>query len=124
MASSIRVARSANCSRKSGKCRDCAASTASSINSSPCRDIGSGDSALARFGVRRCDGLVFILRIDDGQALGVSSCESPLFLNPTGESQGESIAWQYDVAKSPISADLPILSSSQPETLTYGVPPA
>src|SRR5258708_10770466 len=95
MASSIRVARSANCSRKSGKCRDCAASTASSINSSPCRDIGGTDSALARCGVGRGDVLGLVLRIDDGEAFCVSSCESPLFLNPTGESQCESIAWQH-----------------------------
>ena len=36
--------------------------------------------------------------------------------NPTGESQCESIAGQYHVAKSPIAAALPILSASQPET--------
>src|SRR6266853_4058193 len=114
MASSIRVARSANCSRKSGKCRDCAASTANSINSSPCRDIGSGDSVLARCGVGRCDVLAFILRIDDGEALCVSTCESLLFFNPTGESQCESIAWQVGCCEiAYIDRVLPGLPSSQ-----------
>src|SRR5260370_28494179 len=56
--------------------------------------------------------------------LSVSSCEPPLFLNPTAESPCESITWQRGVAKSPISTVIPFLSSSQPETLTYGVPPA
>src|SRR5258706_16325375 len=106
MASSIRVARSANCSRKSGKCRDCAASTANSINSSPCRDIGSADSVLARCGVGRCDVLAFILRIDKGEA-SVSICEPQLLPYPTGESQYESIAREHGVAKSPTSTGAP-----------------
>jgi len=42
--------------------------------------------------------------------------------NPTGESQCESIAGQYHVAKLPIVASLAILSASQPETSACRVP--
>jgi hypothetical protein len=44
--------------------------------------------------------------------------------NPTGESQCESIAGRYHVAKSPIAAVLIILSASQPETSARRVPSA
>src|SRR6266850_2466260 len=114
MASSIRVERKANCSRKPGRCRDCAASTASSINSSACFGVAWCSSALPRWRTGGCDGLVFILRIEGG--VRRLKLRGPAHSNPTGESQSESIAAQYRVAKSPIATPLPILSLSQPET--------
>jgi hypothetical protein len=64
-----------------------------------------------------CGVLFFVLRIEEREAPSVSSCEALALLNPTGESQGESIARLHRVAKSPTPAALPVLSSSQPETL-------
>src|SRR5260370_41768190 len=99
VACSIRVERSAKWCRKSGRCRDCAASTASSINSSACLDIDRWGSALPRGGVRCCDGLVLILRIDVREAPRVSSCEALLYPNPTGDAQCESIPGEHQVSK-------------------------
>jgi len=47
------------------------------------------------------DSLVFVLRIDKGEAPRVSKWESLLLPNPTGESQCESIAGPHPVAKLP-----------------------
>src|SRR5260370_31601329 len=120
-ASSIRVARNAYCSRKSGRCRDCAASTASSINSSAFLDNPSWNSALPRLVLGTADGSVFILRIDERESPRVSTSEPLLLLHPTGESQCESIACRHAVAKSPTRPALPILSPSQPETTGFRV---
>src|SRR5216684_3738988 len=117
----MRVERCANCSRKSGRCRDCAASTASSINSSACLDIDTERFALPRGTVGRGDDPVFILCIDEREKRRVSSCEPLLSSNPTGESQCESIARQYFVANSPTVGDAANLSPSQPETSTFRV---
>src|SRR5882724_10526578 len=122
MASRIRVARNAYCSRKSGRCRDCAASTASSINSSAFFDNPSWNSALPRLVAGTSDGLVFILRTDERELLRVSTCEPLLLLHPTGESQCESIACPCVVAKSPTRAVHRILSPSQPETTAVPSP--
>src|SRR6266699_3938663 len=83
MASSMRVERSANCSRKSGRCLDCAASTASSINSSACLDNGGANFTRPRPVLGGGDTLDFILRIDEeenGQASQLASRCSPLTL--------------------------------------------
>jgi len=63
LAFSMRVARPANRCKNSGRCRDCAASTASSINSSARRTAGREDSALARRCVTRREAIVFGPRI-------------------------------------------------------------
>jgi len=51
-------------------------------------------SALARWRVAACDGLVFILRIDDRWASGVSSCEA--LPNPT-------LPGSLNLSQSPVS---------------------
>src|SRR5438105_3688663 len=119
MASIIRVERRANCSRKSGRWRDCAASTASSINSSACLDVVGDESTLPRRVVECRDSLALILRIDRGEAPRVANWEALLLSNPTGESQCESIAGPHRVAKSPIAVVLSNLFPSQPETSAW-----
>jgi len=51
-------------SRKSARFLDCAASTASSINSSAWLDFGRASFALPRSEVDRCDVLAFVLRME------------------------------------------------------------
>jgi len=69
------------------------------------------------------DSLVFILRIDKGDAPRVSNWEALLLPNPTGESQCESIAGPRRVAKSPTAVVLPNLFPSQAETIVGSTKP-
>src|SRR6266478_9004834 len=100
----MRAARSANRSRNPGKCRDCAASTASSINSLawPFNACDSTRIELRGANVRGDFGMALALGIFGRDACLRLNLTTATLYQATGLSQSESITCRHAVAESTI----------------------